>query len=289
MSASPSSSAREASRKIVEISLERFGKEGLRQVGCGGRKPGRGLQEDRAQAGLAGGCGKAPTRSSGPTSPPGRGDVGARRCLLSPLPGGRPDRGAIRARGPTFLDGVERHDEHSRAPGQDAAQVLWRSGRRPASPSIRPTRPKAWRGRCPGRSTSSSRRFMPAAAARALPRTRTRCQGRGAPCPSVDEVIANAREMLGNTLVTKQTGAGRARRQPPLCRGRRRHRPRALPVDARRPPAPAGSSFVASTEGGMDIETVAAEDAGKDRYRRHRPDGRRDRHRHRPAQRRLSN
>ena len=58
---------------------------------------------------------------------------------------------------------------------------------------------------------------------------------------SVADVVANATEMLGKTLVTKQTGDRRQDRQPPLHRGRRRHRPRALLLAARRPHRPAAS------------------------------------------------
>jgi succinyl-CoA synthetase beta subunit len=61
---------------------------------------------------------------------------------------------------------------------------------------------------CPDRSGWSSPRSMPAAAARASSRNWVgRCQGRRPRAfKSVEDVVANAKEMLGNTLVTKQTG-----------------------------------------------------------------------------------
>ena len=52
---------------------------------------------------------------------------------------------------------------------------------------------------------------------------------------SPDEVRAAAEAMLGHTLVTKQTGAARPPGAPRLCRGRLRHRPRALSLAAGRP------------------------------------------------------
>ena len=52
---------------------------------------------------------------------------------------------------------------------------------------------------------------------------------------SVAEAADEAQKMLGRTLVTKQTGARRQGGQPHLHRGRRRHRPRALPRAAHRP------------------------------------------------------
>ncbi len=56
-----------------------------------------------------------------------------------------------------------------------------------------------------------------------------RCQGRRAPRQDRrPKSSANAKEMLGNTLVTKQTGAVGQAGQPPLHRRRRRYRARAL-------------------------------------------------------------
>jgi succinyl-CoA synthetase beta subunit len=74
---------------------------------------------------------------------------------------------------------------------------------------------------------------------------------------SADDVVANVREMLGRTLVTKQTGPG----------GRRVNRlyiedgaaiARELYLSILVDRSRGRVAFVASTEGGMDIETVAA-------------------------------
>jgi succinyl-CoA synthetase, beta subunit len=73
---------------------------------------------------------------------------------------------------------------------------------------------------------------------------------------SVEEVIANAREMLGNTLVTKQTGeAGKQVNRLYIEDGAdiARELYCSLLVDR----ATSRVSFVVSTEGGMDIEAVA--------------------------------
>ena len=73
---------------------------------------------------------------------------------------------------------------------------------------------------------------------------------------SIDEVVANAREMLGNTLVTKQTGeAGRQVNRLYIEDGAdiARELYCSLLVDR----ATSRVSFVVSTEGGMDIEAVA--------------------------------
>ncbi|WIY51965.1 ADP-forming succinate--CoA ligase subunit beta [Devosia sp. YIM 151766] len=73
---------------------------------------------------------------------------------------------------------------------------------------------------------------------------------------SVDEVVANAREMLGNTLVTKQTGeAGKQVNRLYIEDGAdiARELYCSLLVDR----ASSRVSFVVSTEGGMDIEAVA--------------------------------
>ena len=73
---------------------------------------------------------------------------------------------------------------------------------------------------------------------------------------SVADVVANAREMLGNTLVTKQTGpAGKQVNRLYIEDGAdiARELYCSLLVDR----ATGRVSFVVSTEGGMDIETVA--------------------------------
>ena len=75
---------------------------------------------------------------------------------------------------------------------------------------------------------------------------------------SIDEVIANASEMLGNTLVTKQTGpSGKQVNRLYIEDGADIARELYLSILVDR--ANGRVSFVASTEGGMDIETVAAE------------------------------
>jgi succinyl-CoA synthetase beta subunit len=74
---------------------------------------------------------------------------------------------------------------------------------------------------------------------------------------SVDEVVANAKEMLGMTLVTKQAGpAGKRVNRLYVEDGAdiARELYLSLLVDRSR----GRVAFVASTEGGMDIETVAA-------------------------------
>ena len=74
---------------------------------------------------------------------------------------------------------------------------------------------------------------------------------------SFEEVERFAGEMLGKTLVTIQTGpAGRVVKR--LHRGWLADRARALSLGARRPRHPR-IAFIASTEGGMDIEEVAHE------------------------------
>ena len=73
---------------------------------------------------------------------------------------------------------------------------------------------------------------------------------------SVEEVVSNAREMLGNTLVTKQTGdAGKQVNRLYIEDGAdiARELYCSLLVDR----ATSRVSFVVSTEGGMDIEAVA--------------------------------
>jgi succinyl-CoA synthetase beta subunit len=73
---------------------------------------------------------------------------------------------------------------------------------------------------------------------------------------SVDEVVANAKEMLGKTLVTKQTGAyGKLVNRLYIEAGADIARELYLSLLVDR--SEGKVSFVASTEGGMDIETVA--------------------------------
>ncbi|WP_412064194.1 ADP-forming succinate--CoA ligase subunit beta [Rhizobium sp. SYY.PMSO] len=73
---------------------------------------------------------------------------------------------------------------------------------------------------------------------------------------SVDEVVANAREMLGHTLVTKQTGpAGKQVNRLYIEDGADIDRELYLSILVDR--SVGQVAFVVSTEGGMDIETVA--------------------------------
>jgi len=75
---------------------------------------------------------------------------------------------------------------------------------------------------------------------------------------SVDDVVASAREMLGNTLVTKQTGAaGKQVNRLYIEDGSDIARELYLSLLVDR--GTGQVAFVASTEGGMDIEGVAAE------------------------------
>ncbi|NRP69450.1 Succinyl-CoA ligase [ADP-forming] subunit beta [Ensifer psoraleae] len=73
---------------------------------------------------------------------------------------------------------------------------------------------------------------------------------------SVDEVVANAKEMLGNTLVTKQTGpAGKQVNRLYIEDGADIDRELYLSILVDR--SIGQVAFVVSTEGGMDIEAVA--------------------------------
>ncbi|KQT52617.1 MULTISPECIES: ADP-forming succinate--CoA ligase subunit beta [unclassified Aureimonas] len=73
---------------------------------------------------------------------------------------------------------------------------------------------------------------------------------------SVEEAVAHAREMLGNTLVTKQTGeAGKQVNRLYIEDGADIDRELYLSILVDR--AVGRIAFVVSTEGGMDIETVA--------------------------------
>jgi len=79
---------------------------------------------------------------------------------------------------------------------------------------------------------------------------------------SVDEVIAYSKEMLGNTLVTKQTGpAGKQVNRLYIEDGADIARELYLSILVDRETAKV--SFVVSTEGGMDIEGVAEETPDK--------------------------
>ena len=75
---------------------------------------------------------------------------------------------------------------------------------------------------------------------------------------SPEDALANVREMLGNTLVTKQTGpAGKQVNRIYIEDGANIDRELYLSILVDRENGK--TSFVASTEGGMDIETVAEE------------------------------
>ena len=75
---------------------------------------------------------------------------------------------------------------------------------------------------------------------------------------SVDEAIANAKEMFGNTLVTKQTGpAGKQVNRLYIEDGADIDRELYLSILIDR--TVGRPAFVVSTEGGMDIEAVAEE------------------------------
>ena len=77
-------------------------------------------------------------------------------------------------------------------------------------------------------------------------------------CTSPEDALANIREMFGKTLVTKQTGAsGKQVNRLYIEDGAAIARELYLSILVDR--ASGRVSFVASTEGGMDIETVAAE------------------------------
>ncbi len=79
---------------------------------------------------------------------------------------------------------------------------------------------------------------------------------------SVDDVVANVKEMLGNTLVTKQTGpAGKQVNRLYIEDGADIARELYLSLLVDRETSKV--AFVASTEGGMDIETVAEETPDK--------------------------
>ena len=75
---------------------------------------------------------------------------------------------------------------------------------------------------------------------------------------TIEEVVTNAKEMLGNTLVTKQTGpAGKQVNRLYIEDGASIARELYLSILVDR--SVGRAAFVVSTEGGMDIETVAEE------------------------------
>ena len=79
---------------------------------------------------------------------------------------------------------------------------------------------------------------------------------------SVEEVVENAKEMLGNTLVTKQTGeAGKQVNRLYIEDGADIDRELYLSILIDR--TVGRPAFVVSTEGGMDIEAVAEETPDK--------------------------
>ena len=98
---------------------------------------------------------------------------------------------------------------------------------------------------------------MPAAAARARSRSWARdAKGGVRLARSVAEVVANASEMLGHTLVTKQTGpAGKQVNRLYIEDGADIDRELYLSILVDR--SVGRIAFVVSTEGGMDIEEVA--------------------------------
>jgi len=79
---------------------------------------------------------------------------------------------------------------------------------------------------------------------------------------TLDEVVANAKEMLGHTLVTKQTGpAGKVVNRLYIEDGADIERELYLSILVDR--TVGRPAFVVSTEGGMDIEAVAEETPDK--------------------------
>ena len=93
---------------------------------------------------------------------------------------------------------------------------------------------------------------------------------------SVAEVVANAKEMLGNTLVTKQTGpAGKQVNRLYIEDGADIDRELYLSILVDR--SVGRVAFVVSTEGGMDIEAVAHDTPEKIITVAIDPDDRRDR------------
>ena len=86
---------------------------------------------------------------------------------------------------------------------------------------------------------------------------------------SADEALANVKEMFGNTLVTKQTGpAGKQVNRLYIEDGADIDRELYLSILVDRETGKV--SFVASTEGGMDIEAVAEHTPEKIHQRRDR-------------------
>jgi succinyl-CoA synthetase beta subunit len=117
---------------------------------------------------------------------------------------------------------------------------------------------------------------MPAGAARASSRNSgPDAKGGVRLAKSVEEAVAHSREMLGNTLVTKQTGeAGKQVNRLYIEDGADIDRELYLSILVDR--TVGRVAFVVSTEGGMDIEAVA-EERREDRHRGDRPRYRRDR------------
>ena len=74
---------------------------------------------------------------------------------------------------------------------------------------------------------------------------------------SVEEVEATPARCWATTLVTDPDRPGRQEGQPPLHRGRLRHRAASSTSRCWSTARPARVAFIASTEGGMDIEEVA--------------------------------
>ena len=84
---------------------------------------------------------------------------------------------------------------------------------------------------------------------------------------SREEVQGIAEQMLGNTLVTMQTGPDGPRRQPRARVGGAATSTRELYLSALVDRGTSRVAFIVSAEGGMDIEKVARDDAGEDPHR----------------------
>ena len=133
-------------------------------------------------------------------------------------------------------------NEHPRISGQGTAREVRRPGpRRPC----RDERRRSGRGR---RASFPGRLWVVKAQIHAGGRGKGKFKELGPDAKggvrlarSIDEVRANAAEMLGKTLVTIQTGPAGQAGQPPLHHRRRRHRQGILSRSAGRPRQPAGS------------------------------------------------
>ena len=141
-------------------------------------------------------------------------------------------------------------DEHPRIPGKGAAGEIRRRGAARRGRLYRGRGGEAVASGSAASSGRSRRRSMPAGAARRAGSSwRNRPKRRGA---------AATRAMLGKTPGHPPDRAPGPRGQAGLCRGRPRHRPRALSRRCRST-APAGAStLIAAAEGGVEIEEVAA-------------------------------